>query len=599
MLNDTCKMKFSPIVYKVAFLFVFLACWLMLPLNGNAQRKKKDEQSPVASVKLREAEFYFTEGEKHFILEDYAKALLYYQKSLDIFPENATVHYKIAQVLSQNEKREDVQKAAASIQLALTLEKKNKYFYLLAAEIYASLTQFDKAAQTYEALFAELPDAQEHLFELAAIYQYANQKEQAIKTYTRAENFSGINEISSLQKVRLLFELKKPDEAILEGEKLMNAFPDEEQYSVAIAEMASQNGLKEKSIGYLEKFIAENESAGSAKMLLAGLYRDTNQEAKARQVLTAAFADPELELSSKLIVLGTYNAELNQARTSNHVDPNKEKFTLELFTLLEKQHGGEDNVHILGGDLYLTLNKKPEAQKQYLEAIRLGSTTFEVWQNLLYLETQLEQYDNVIKHSEQAMEYHPNQAMVYYFNGVANLRRKKNREAALAFEQAKKLSASNTALLSDLNGLLGDAYNGLKEYDKSDKAYDDALALNANNDVILNNYSYYLALRKANLEKAEKMSAQLIKNNPNNATYLDTYAWVLYTREKYKDAKKVMEKAIASGLASAAHFEHYGDILFKLGEVENAVKQWEKAKNMLTTSSETLNKKIANKRIYE
>lgn len=571
----------------------------MLPLESHAQRRKKDEQSPVASVKLREAEFYFTEGEKHFILEDYAKALLYYQKSLDIFPENATVHYKIAQVLSQTQKREDLQKAAASIQLALTLEKKNKYFYLLAAEIYANLTQFDKAAQTYEALFSELPDAQDHLFELAAIYQYANQKEEAIKAYTRAENFSGINDISSLQKARLYFELNKPGEAIREGEKLMDAFPDEERYAVAMAEMASQNNLKEKAITYLEKFIAANESAGSAKMLLAGLYRDTNQEDRARQLLIAAFSDPELELSSKLIVLGTYNAELNQARTSNHVDPNKEKFALELFAILEKQHGEEDNVHILGGDLHLTLNKKSEARKQYLEAIRLGSTTFEVWQNLLYLETQLEQYDDVLTHSEQAMEYHPNQAMVYYFNGIANLRKKKNREAALAFEQAKKLSASNTTLLSDLNGLLGDAYNASKEYEKSDKAYEDALALNANNDVILNNYSYYLALRKTNLEKAEKMASQLIRNNPNNATYLDTYAWVLYTREKYKDAKKVMEKALASGLASATHFEHYGDILFKLGEVENAVKQWEKAKNMLTTSSETLNKKIANRRIYE
>lgn len=592
-------MKFYSIVFKTGFPVFFLACCFILPLGSIAQRKKKDEPAPVASVKLREAEFYFTEGEKHFILEDYAKALLYYQKSLDIYPENATVHYKIAQVLSQSNKREDLQRAATSIQLALTLEKKNKYFYLLAAEVYANLTQFDKAAQTYEALFTELPDSQDHLFELAALYQYGNQKEEAIKTYTRAENFSGINDVSSLQKTRLYFELNKPDEAIREGEKLMNAFPDEEQYAVAIAEMASQNGLKEKGIGYLEKFIAENEVAGSAKMLLAGLYRDTNQEDKARQLLVAAFTDPELELNSKLIVLGTYNAELSQARTSNRIDPNKEKFTLELFTILEKQHGEQDAVHILGGDLYLTLNKKPEAQKQYLEAIRLGSTTFEVWQNLLYLETQLEQYDNVITHSEQAMEYHPNQAMVYYFNGIANLRKKNNREAAQAFEQAKKLAASNQNLLSDLNGLLGDAYNASKEYEKSDKAYDDALALNANNDVILNNYSYYLALRKANLEKAEKMSALLIKNNPNNATYLDTYAWVLYMREKYKDAKKVMEKAIASGLAGATHFEHYGDILFKLGEVESAVKQWEKAKNMLTTSSETLNKKIANRKIYE
>lgn len=590
-------MKLSTL-YKVTYFLTFLGFTCLLPVEGHAQKKKKTGDNPIASVKLREAEFYFTEGEKHFILEDYAKALIYYQKSLDI-SNNATVHYKIAQVLSQSDKRDDLLRATVSIEHALALEKKNKYFYLLAAELYASLTRFDKAAQTYLNMFAELPETQEHLYELAAVYQYANQKEEAIKIYTRAENLFGINEISSLQKARLYFELTKPESAIQEGEKLVQAFSDEEQYVVAVAELLSQYGAKEKSIGYLEQFIADNKPASSARLLLAGLYRDIRQEDKAREMLIFAFNDPDLELNSKLIVLGTYNTELSLAKTKNQSDPTTEKFVLELFSLLEQQHAEQENVHVLGGDLYLTLGKKLEAQQEYLAAIRYGATSFEVWQNLLYLETQLEQFDDVIVHSEQALEYYPNQAMIYYFNGIGNLRKKKNKEAAQSFEQSKKLAASNPSLTSELNGLLGDAYNASKEYEKSDKAYDEALAYNGNNDAILNNYSYYLALRKANLEKAEKMAEQLIKNNPTNATYLDTYAWVLFTREKYKDARKVMEKAISTGLARAAHFEHYGDILFKLGDIDNAVKQWEKAKNMLTTNSETLNKKIANRKIYE
>jgi Tfp pilus assembly protein PilF len=138
----------------------------------------------------------------------------------------------------------------------------------------------------------------------------------------------------------------------------------------------------------------------------------------------------------------------------------------------------------------------------------------------------------------------------------------------------------------------------LKEYAKSDKAYEDALALNADNAVVLNNYSYFLSMRKENLDKAEKMSATLIKNNPDNPTFLDTHAWVLYVRQKYKDAKRIIERAISTGRATASHFEHYGDILYQLGEVDNAVKQWEKARGM-NAKSETLNKKIANRKIYE
>ena len=334
-------------------------------------------------------------------------------------------------------------------------------------------------------------------------------------------------------------------------------------------------------------------------MLLAGLYRDTNRENQARDLLRSVFNNPDVDLSSKLIVLGTYNAEINQNKERKQSDPAKEKFVLELYYKLEKDFPEHPNVLIVGGDLYLSLGKNTEAQQHYLRAVDTGATNFEVWQNLLYLELRLEQYDNVVRHAERAIEYFPNQAMLHYFNGLACLRIRKYKDAISSMEQAKKLSGSNPAMIGELNSLLGDAYNSTKEYDKSDKAYDEALVFNPNNDVVLNNYSYYLAIRKSNLEKAEKMSALLIKNNPENATYLDTYAWVLYSREKYKDAKKVIEKAVNSGMASATHFEHYGDILFKLGEVEKAVQQWEKAKSMLTSSNETLNKKIANRKIYE
>jgi predicted Zn-dependent protease len=121
---------------------------------------------------------------------------------------------------------------------------------------------------------------------------------------------------------------------------------------------------------------------------------------------------------------------------------------------------------------------------------------------------------------------------------------------------------------------------------------------NPENYSVMNNYSFYLALRKENLEKAEKLSSSLIKNNPDNPTFLDTHAWVLYVRQKYKEAKKVIERAISTGKANATHFEHYGDILYQLGEVDNAVKQWEKARG-LNAKSEILNKKIANRKIYE
>lgn len=582
--------------YKI--LILFLLGILALPGSGVAQKKKRPGDDSPQGIRLREAEFYFTEGEKFFILEDYAKALLYYQRSLEINPENGTVHYKIADVLSKSTKQDDLVKASISIERALELDKTNKYFYLLAANIYNSLARFEKAAQAYENMLDNVKGTEEFFYELAAVYQYANKPEDAIKTYTRAEAVFGLSEISTLQKTRLLLEAGKTKEALAEGEKLLNAFQEEESFVMGLTELLSQKGLRNEAIQYLEKFVQKNESAGTSKMLLAGFYRDTQQEAKARPLLTQLFNDPTVDVSSKVIVISAYNAELHLAKTKGMSDPEKEMFVTGLFEKLLTTDSESTNVHVVGGDLYLTTGKDREAMKEYIAATEQGEVSFEVWENLLFIETKLEQWDNAIAHSETALEYFPNHAIIYYYNGYSLIRKRMYREAISSLEQAKRLSLSDPKLSSEINGLIGDSYNALKDYVKSDKAYEDALALNADNWVVLNNYSFFLSMRKENLDKAEKMSATLIKNNPDNPTFLDTHAWVLYLRQKYKDAKRIIERAISTGKANASHFEHYGDILYQLGEVDNAVKQWEKARG-LNAKSETLNKKIANRKIYE
>jgi tetratricopeptide (TPR) repeat protein len=398
--------------------------------------------------------------------------------------------------------------------------------------------------------------------------------------------------------MRILIENGKLKEGIAEGEKLLQAFPGEERYVMAFSEILSQKGYRADAIKHLEKFTQENKDAGNARMLLAGMYRDNKQEEKARPLLLDLFDDSSIELSSKVIIMASYNGELNQNRAKKISDPDKEAFALQLFEKLNNQNSGNSSVHVIGGDLYLALGKNREAVKHYTQALETGDVNYEVWQNLLYLEVQMEQFGDVIKHADQALELFPNQGMLHYFHGFANLRKRQYQEAIASLEQAKRLTQSDSNFMSDINNMLGDAYNSTKAYDKSDKAYDEALVLNPDNYTALNNYSYYLAIRKSNLEKAEKMSAQLAKNNPDNPTFLDTYAWVLYTREKFKEARKVIERAISTGNANATHFEHYGDILFKLGDVNAAVEQWQKARGM-NANSEILNKKIANRKMYE
>ncbi|MEI9917256.1 MAG: tetratricopeptide repeat protein [Bacteroidota bacterium] len=583
-----------------SILFILLAI-LALNVDSHAQRgrqRRGDEtQAQSADRKRREAEFYFTEGEKYYILEDYTKALLYFQRAAEQDPKSAAINFKIAEILAKGTKPEDLVMASQAIDAALKTEKKNKYYYLLAANIYGSLSQFEKAEQTIEAMMKEVSGTEEYLYELAAFYLYDKKPDRAVEIYNRAEQVLGVSETSSLQKQKIYLEQGKVEDAVKEGEKLIEAYPDDQRYVMELAEMLAQNKMGPRAISYIENYIKQTPDASQAKLLLASLYRENGQEQRSRDLINQLFDDPQIESGSKILVLGTYNVVLTRQASKGQFDQSLHSYVMNLIEKLKKNYPTDPDVFSASGDINTTLSNNTEAEKDYLKAIRLGATNFEAWQNLLVLESSLNQFDSLIAHSENGLELFPNQALMYYFNGYGHMRKHHWREASTSFEQAKRLSASNQALVAEINGMLGDIYNGTQEYAKSDMAYEQALAFNPNNDIILNNYSYYLALRKENLDRAEKMSAQLVKENPKNSSYLDTYAWVLFTREKYKEARKVMEEAIHTGDESATLFEHYGDILFKLGDTDAAVKQWQKAKSM-DGGNAAIDKKIANRRLY-
>jgi tetratricopeptide (TPR) repeat protein len=582
-------------MYHAALRTGLTIIFFLLGFSIHAQRDKKKTAEPSDGLIKMQAEGFFVEGEKYFILEDYSKALLFFQRAAEINPDDAGVHYKIAEVLSKDSTRQGLNMAVASIELSLKLERKNKYYYQLAAGLYAKLGNFPKAASTLEAMMKEIPDTEEGLYEQAAYHINAGKNDLAMKSLNRAESIFGTNELSSLQKQRLLLEDGKVNEAMAEAERLIKAFPDEPNYVMAFAEMLNQNNQAANAIQYLEKYNASNPGDGNARLLLSAFYKEAGQAEKGNALLASVFDDASVDPSSKVLVIGTLNAEIQQAHEKKTPSASLEQLAISLFQKLESTNGADENVSLVGADLYLTLNQTTEAIFFYRKSIRQGASGFEPWQNLLLLESQTNQFDSLIAHSEAGLELFPNQAMLYYFNGFGHFRKKNFNEAIYSLEQAKKLSPGNNQLLGDVNGMLGDIYNATHQYEKSDQAYEDALAIDPSNAYVLNNYSYFLSLRKEKLDKAEIMASKLAKMFPDNATYLDTYGWVLFVKQKYKEAKKVMEKATSLQQANAIHFEHYGDILFQLGDVDGAVRQWEKAKTF-NDSNEALSKKIANRR---
>jgi tetratricopeptide (TPR) repeat protein len=562
-----------------------------LPLEAQRKRLGSEKTAPA------EAEYFFTEGQKYFVLEDYAKALLYFQQAADRAPHVAAIRYKMSEVYAKKQQGDDLRRAAAEIELALQLEKKNKFYYAHAADVYGSLLEFKKAQQVLETMQKEAPGSEEYLYNLAAFYLYDNQPQEALRVYNQIEGLTGVDEVTARQKQKIFIEQGRLREAFAESEKLVDAFPEEEQYVIDHAQLLAQHKKITEAVALLEKWLGHNPGASRARFLLAGYLRDAGQAARSQQLLWENFNDPAADLSSKILVMGTYNAWLGGAPQAVRADESTAAFAQKLCTRLRELHADEPAVYVVCADMALVLGDPKEAFALYYQATRHGETRFEVWQNLLVLASQLHRTDSLVRYAEQALELFPNQPEVYYFLGYGQFVQQQYRAAVQALEQAGRLAMGNTALQNEINTLLGDGYNALKDYAKSDRAYLAVLQTDPANAIVLNNYSYYLALRKENLEKAEKMSAQLVKDYPTNAAFLDTHAWVLFMRGKYREARKWMEKAIELDDTRAIYFEHLGDILFRLGETQEAVAQWERAR-AIDPANEALKKKLLEKTLY-
>ena len=116
---------------------------------------------------------------------------------------------------------------------------------------------------------------------------------------------------------------------------------------------------------------------------------------------------------------------------------------------------------------------------------------------------------------------------------------------------------------------------------------------------MLNNYSYYLSLRKDKLERAAELSKKANNIYPKNASFNDTYGWILFQQEKYSEAEIWLKKALDNGgNESGTVLEHYGDVMIKLGKQEEAMKFWELAK-VKGDHSESLSRKMKDKKYYD
>jgi tetratricopeptide (TPR) repeat protein len=619
------------LILSLATLVAFSAC------SGSKEvSKSKTSALPILSIRsgsadellkrnvdeLLVAQLYI-DASKAKMLEDFAQAVEMYKKVLQLDPYNDAAQYELAVMYFESGQYEvsrqyitaavvndsinfianslkkqqdkdslDVAKNLnGKIKEAAALYKSNKWYLVMKADVMAYIGAYDEASATFAKLLNDHPDEVDYYFDWAYVLSRKGDFKGAINVYNKAESIIGIDENLIMQKQRLYIEAGMINEAAAEIQRLIDSDPSDMRFYQMQAELYQATEQPDKAIEIYKAMLVKDPNNAFALLSIAELYRYKGDRQNYIGYLKEAFKNPDLNIDSKIRVIYPYLLD------SSGEGKKEEAFSLAQIVI--EAHPNEAKAHAIYGDLLYQDEQSEEALLQYRQALQLDNSVYQVWQQAFFILSELQRYEELEKMTADALELFPSQPIIYFFNGVANNQLNQYLKAVEILNVGKVLVIDNQPLKVQFYSSLGDAYNNLGKFADSDKAFDEALKLDSKNTYVLNNYSYYLSLRAADLDKAKKMALLANTLEPENGSFQDTYAWVLYRAGEYEEARKWMEKALkTSGEDSGVLLEHYGDILYKLGQTGKALEYWQKAMGKDDTT-ELLPKKIADKKLYE
>jgi len=578
-------------------LFILLIFAAALSSCGSTKQAANDSKvKPVAKKgkQLTEEEqinlkFLFVNANKEKMLGNKVKAAELFAQCIRIDGANDASMFELAKIYLEEKKLNDALFFARS---ASQVDPSNVWYRVFLGDLLMTMKKSDEGENVYASLFKDYPRNIEYAFKYASVLLYNGKLQEAIKVYDKVELEIGVTPDLTIEKERIWLRLGKIDKAAAEVERLIAKNPSDLKSYSLLVELYQSNDMPEKSLEVIERMQKFNDKSPYVYLALAEYYSITNQKQKSFEQLKLAFGSNELEHNIKIKIISSYLpvAQGNPEMLQQGIDLSK---------ILADTHPTDAISLAIYGDFLMLKEDYAAASEQYLLSAAIDNKNLIVWHQLLICQSQLNDNAGMLVSSTEALSVFPDQSVLYLFNGVALAADKQMEQAVKALLAGSKLVVDDDSQLKEFYTRLADNYNTLKDYDESDKYFEKALKLDPMDPLVLNNYSYYLSLRKANLEKAETMSKLSNDLRPDQPSYLDTYGWILYVMGNYTGAKEWLQKALdAGGSGNGTILEHMGDTLFKLGETTQALDYWNRAKQA-GDASEKIEMKIRDKKLYE
>lgn len=576
----------------IAVLLTIITVFSGAVLNEAVAQRKTKEPKTLTDQLINKRKEVFMSATKERILGNFREAEQLYREVLTIDPAHDASMYELARIYRMIDRSGD---AVLLMEQALALNPQNEWYYLFLADLYKQTYQLEKLIRTQENLVEAFPEKIDFRLELALSYAVSGNIKEAIAVYDDIEKLVGKTEDVSIQKQKLYLNSNRPKQAVDEIESLVVAFPDNIRYLQILAETYLEIGQEEKALEVYRKIASIDPENPFIHVSMADLYRKNGQDAMAYEQLKLGFANPSLDLDTKIQILLSFF-------TIEEFYNTKKEIVLELVTSLIEAHPDDSRALSIYGEMLYRNQEYEKALEVINNVLEQDISSYSMWEQKLFIENDIRESESVLATSKSMIELFPMQPLAYLFNGFANYQLKDYTAAQHSLETGVKLVVDNPLLEAQFYSTLGDVYNRLTEYRKSDENYEKALKLKPDDPFVLNNYSYYLSLRGENLDRAIELAKKANEISPGKSSFQDTYGWVLYMAGEYAEAEKWIKMAIENDSEnSPVLLEHYGDVLYKLGKKSEALQYWIKAgeKSKDSDTSEFLEEKIRTGKLKE
>lgn len=456
----------------------------------------------------------------------------------------------------------------------------------------------------------------------------------AMAIFNRLEQAMGPSVDIASQQIRAYMFNKDTVAAEAVIQRLAKSAPKDVRTNILVGSIYDIINKPDSAVAYYDRAALADTTDGTVDLARADFYRNHNDSTAYNAAVYRALRSQNLDVEPKFNLLVDYiRKQYTDSANWPQID--------DMFQALEEVNPGEARIHMLYGEFKSLQGLHNEAAEQFSYSIDLDPTARDTWSDLIQTLLDTKDSDRLLDVCRRGLDHFPGDLQFITIGSMAIAEKDDFPGALRLLDSIGDFSEFQPKAESELHRIRGDYLERMGLRDSSYAEYEKAIAADAGNYMAMNNAAYFMSLDSINLDKAKLYASLATESEPNSPTYIDTYAWVMFRRGEYEEAKTLIDRALALYTDSAAVdtvavgtdsetvseatpdtdsvsveeiiepvepeiieepsaevFDHAGDIYFMCGLTDRAVEFWKQAE-ALEPENRIFKLKIKHRRIVK